>query len=379
MKKLAIAAFAATSVALVAIAAEPKAGGKKGGATPRTEPTPIGTLVLEENFSDYASITNGTVKVLGNSITPLTAASDLTVTMGESVDAKITAATNAANTDVTAALANKKDKQTAVTDPSASGTGLTFIATASQNENGDITVTKKTVQDGTTSQKGIVKLSSATNSTSETLAATPKAVNDVYNLAASKQDPATTLVGYGITDAKIENGTITLGTATITPLTAASDLTTSMGTSVDTKVTNATNALATAIGTGFKAKQEAVSDPTANGSGLTFIATASQNANGDMTVTKKTVQDGTTSQKGVVQLSDSTSSTSTTLAATANAVKTAKDAADAAAADAALKVPLDNVKVNGTALTSTTVVELGNAYIVYTTTGGKTSAALYAR
>lgn len=37
---------------------------------------------------------------------------------------------------------------------------------------------------------------------------------------AEKADAATTLAGYGITDAKIENGTITLGSNTITPLTS---------------------------------------------------------------------------------------------------------------------------------------------------------------
>ena len=36
----------------------------------------------------------------------------------------------------------------------------------------------------------------------------------------NKQDKATTLAGYGITDAKIANGTITLGSNTITPLTS---------------------------------------------------------------------------------------------------------------------------------------------------------------
>lgn len=36
----------------------------------------------------------------------------------------------------------------------------------------------------------------------------------------SKADKATTLAGYGITDAKIRNGTITLGSDTITPLTS---------------------------------------------------------------------------------------------------------------------------------------------------------------
>ena len=35
-----------------------------------------------------------------------------------------------------------------------------------------------------------------------------------------KADAATTLAGYGITDAKIENGVITLGSNSITPLTS---------------------------------------------------------------------------------------------------------------------------------------------------------------
>jgi hypothetical protein len=83
----------------------------------------------------------------------------------------------------------------------------------------------------------------------------------------------------------------------------------------------------------FKTKQTAVVDPTASGTSLEFIATASQDANGEMTVEKKTVQDGTTSQKGVVQLEDSYSSTSTTKAATPNSVKGAYDALDTAKAD----------------------------------------------
>ena len=40
-----------------------------------------------------------------------------------------------------------------------------------------------------------------------------------------KADAATTLAGYGITDAKIENGVITLGSNSITPLTSHQDLT----------------------------------------------------------------------------------------------------------------------------------------------------------
>lgn len=54
-------------------------------------------------------------------------------------------------------------------------------------------------------QKGEVQLSSSTNSNSETQAATSRAVKVAYDLANSKQSPATTLAGYGIGNFKIEN------------------------------------------------------------------------------------------------------------------------------------------------------------------------------
>ena len=80
----------------------------------------------------------------------------------------------------------------------------------------------------------------------------------------------------------------------------------------------------------FKTKQTAVSDPTASGTALSFIDSISQDENGEITPSKKTVQDGTTSQKGVVQLEDSYASTSTTKAATPNSVKSAYDLANTA-------------------------------------------------
>ena len=73
----------------------------------------------------------------------------------------------------------------------------------------------------TTSVYGLTKLSSVI-SVSEGFAATPKAVKTAYDLANSKQSPATTLAGYGISDAKISNGVITLGGNTITPITQQS-------------------------------------------------------------------------------------------------------------------------------------------------------------
>ncbi|MHA0895249.1 phage tail-collar fiber domain-containing protein [Enterobacter ludwigii] len=62
----------------------------------------------------------------------------------------------------------------------------------------DLAKGKYTVQDATTAQKGIVQLSSATDSASETLAATPKAVKAAYDLAKGKytaQDATTAQKG----------------------------------------------------------------------------------------------------------------------------------------------------------------------------------------
>lgn len=49
------------------------------------------------------------------------------------------------------------------------------------------------------------------------------AITAINETLLSKADSATTLSGYGITDAKIEDGVITLGNKTITPLTAISE------------------------------------------------------------------------------------------------------------------------------------------------------------
>ena len=67
--------------------------------------------------------------------------------------------------------------------------------------NVDVSGGKISVKNGTTSQKGVVQLSSATDDTSTTKAATPSAVKAAYDLAAGKQSPATSLAGYGIQDA----------------------------------------------------------------------------------------------------------------------------------------------------------------------------------
>ena len=109
---------------------------------------------------------------------------------------------------------------------------------------------------------------------------------------------------------------------------------------------------------GYKPMQEPVASPSANGTEIQFIESVSQDATGRMTATKKTVRDGSTSQKGVVQLEDSHSSTSTTKAATPNSVKSAYDLANTANTGAVKNVAYDstNKKITKTINGQTTDV-----------------------
>ncbi|EGF8101729.1 tail fiber protein [Escherichia coli] len=136
----------------------------------------------------------------------------------------------------------------------------------------DLANGKYTAQDATTARKGLVQLSSATNSTSETLAATPKAVKTAYDLA---------------------NGKYTAQDAT----TARKGL---------VQLSSATNSDSETLAATPKA-----------------VKTAYDLANG-----KYTAQDATTARKGLVQLSSATNSDSETLAATPKAVKSAYDNAE---------------------------------------------------
>ena len=142
--------------------------------------------------------------------------------------------------------------------------------------------------DASLTAKGFVQLSSATNSVSETQAATPKAVKAAYDLA---------------------NGKYTAQDAT----TARKGL---------VQLSSATNSTSEALAATPKA-----------------VKTAYDLANG-----KYTAQDATTAQKGIVQLSSATNSTSETLAATPKAVKAANDNANG-------RVPSAR-KVNGKALSA---------------------------
>ncbi len=82
---------------------------------------------------------------------------------------------------------------------------------------------------------------------------------------------------------------------------------------------------------------------------------------GDVTIG---ILDGTTSNKGAVQLSTSTSSTSTSLAATASAVKSAYDLADAAIAKSIVDAKGDIIAATGADTVSRLAVGANNSVLI---------------
>ena len=81
-------------------------------------------------------------------------------------------------------LTGYKTKQTATTDPTASGTATSFISTITQNANGEISATKANLPTASTSAAGIVQLAGsigATVSSENNKGASEKAVRDAIN------------------------------------------------------------------------------------------------------------------------------------------------------------------------------------------------------
>lgn len=133
-------------------------------------------------------------------------------------------------------------------------------------------------------------LSWGVKSTVATVDGTDIHVTMPSNPAANKADKATTLAGYGITDAKIVNGTITLGTATITPLTRHQDIS-----GKQNKITasgilkgDGNGGVSAAVaGTDYLSPVNAVTTPTADSSSATqIISGVTQTTSGQITVKK---------------------------------------------------------------------------------------------
>ena len=159
-------------------------------------------------------------------------------------------------------LSGYKTKQTAVTDPTASGTALSFIDSISQNANGEITVTKKTVGSASANADGLMSSSDYSK-----LAALPTN-SELETAIGAKADKDTDAVegNFAAFDAN--------------------------GNPVDSGHKHSDYQAAG----NYKTTQSAVNDPTKGSTPtLEFIATISQNANGEITATKQGVKVGSTS------------------------------------------------------------------------------------
>ncbi|HFU8405897.1 TPA: tail fiber protein [Escherichia coli] len=211
----------------------------------------------------------------------------------------------------------------------------------------DMVTSKYTGQDATTGRKGIVQLSSATNSNSETLAATPKAVSDALSMAFVK--PTTSL---GETDLN------TLGRKE-----DAGDYyqQSDSGARTDRNYpVEKAGELRIRVGAwGFCQHEYTSWDPPRK-----FIRTVTGNFNGNgpwSEWVEVTNTDATTGRKGIVQLSSDTNSNSETLAATPRAVKAAYDLA-AGKAPASHTHPWNQITgVPSASLTAKGTVQLSSA------------------
>ena len=113
----------------------------------------------------------------------------------------------------------------------------------------------------------------------------------------------------------------------------------------------------------FKTKQTAVVDPTASGSAIEFIDTLAQDANGEITATKKSVQTAVASSSGVggsagvMSAADKEKLDGVSAGAEANVIDTVKVNGTALTPDAQkavdVEVPITEIQVNGAAVTPT--------------------------
>ncbi|EIA1255706.1 tail fiber protein, partial [Escherichia coli] len=227
--------------------------------------------------------------------------------------------------------------------------------------------------DATLTEKGFTQLSSDTNSNSETLAATPRAVKAAYDLAARKAPashthpwnqitgvPSASLTAKGIVQLSSDtNSNSETLAATPRAVKAAYDLAARKAPASHThpwnQITGVPSASLTAKGT------VQLSSATNSESETEAATPKAVKALHDMLTSKYTGQDATTGRKGIVQLSSATNSNSETLAATPRAVKAAYDLA-ASKASASHTHPWNQITgVPSASLTAKGIVQLSSA------------------
>ena len=246
----------------------------------------------------------------------------------------------------------------AVSDPTASGNTTSFIDTISQNSIGKITVTKKTIPTASSSTAGIMKLGASGGAATYSHT---HASGDISSLDASKltgtidierlpagalerlvtvasasarllltastvqlgdvvKQSDTGVMYYVVDESKLSTDGSTAGSEDAFEVFTAGAATSVPWSGVTGKPSSYTPAshthgsltndgkvgstsgysVYTTTGGAVTAGTLATSDPTASGTSVTFIATASQDSKGKMTLTKKTVSTASSTAPGLV-------------------------------------------------------------------------------
>ena len=197
-------------------------------------------------------------------------------------------------TDSGSKASDFKTKQTAKADPTASGEALSFIDSISQDANGEITATKKSVKVAST------YTGTGEGSTDPVNGQAVKAAIDALDAEVTSSDGTNVQVKVTEADGKITAVSITDSTASSTHVHG--------NLSNDGKVgTDANRAIVTGTGGAIEAANLTTADPTAEGtatSGLAYIDSVSQGSNGKLSATKTyvPVAGNTASAYGVVYL-----------------------------------------------------------------------------
>lgn len=310
--------------------------GKKNTQTAVTDPTADGSSVtfidtISQNTQGVITPTKKTVSTMGAASSSTAGTAGLVPAPAKGAQAKFLRADATWQTVLTAHqdISGKKNIQTAVTDPTADGDSFSFIDTISQNTQGVITPTKKTVptmgpaSDSSAGTAGLVPAPEAgaqtkflradgtwvTPTNTRNSAGSSNSSAKLFLIGAKTQSSyATTYsqdTAYVGTDGCLYSGGTKVLTAhqdisgkadksatvsTVTYDTTNKKITKTINGTTSDVVTVATLKTDMDLGSTYKTKQTAVSDPTESGTSATFIATISQDAQGKITATKKTVR-----------------------------------------------------------------------------------------
>lgn len=388
-------------------------------------PNATGTVVLADNAQ---TLTNKTIDMTGVTLTGLssagmvsssatpknyvdsilgsaTAASTSAASAATSASSAAISASSAA-TSASSALTSQAAAATSATSAAASATAAaTSVTSAAASATAAATSATSAAASATTAANSVATIASYATTASNSAAAAATSATSAAASATAAATSATSAAASATAAATSATSAAASATAAAGSATAAATSATSAAASATAAASSAAQAAA-AVGAAFLAKGDLLAGTAAGAytslsvastsgyilsadsttaTGLKWIARDT----GDITAVSVSspltgggtagdvsiaIQDASTTQKGAVQLTDSTASTSVTTAATPNSVKTAYDLANAAVAKSVVTTKGDLIAATGSAAVTRLGVGTNGQYLMAdsTTTSGLT-------